>query len=76
MNYKVAYAFLESHFSKSKNDIIDIYSDMLLLFSGNNSNNTKKILEKIDQETWIKIPYEVWKALLKRLRKKWYVELI
>ena len=50
MNYKVAYAFLESHLSKSKKNIIDIYSDMILLFSGNN-NNTKKILEKINKET-------------------------
>lgn len=73
MNYKVAYAFLESHFSKSKKNIIDIYSDMLLLFSGN-SNNTRKILEKINKETWIQIPFEVWKTLLKNLRKKWYIK--
>lgn len=73
MNYKVAYAFLESHLSKSKKNIIDIYSDMILLFSGNN-NNTKKILEKVNKETWIEIPYEVSKTLLKNLRKKWYIE--
>lgn len=74
MNYKVAYAFLESHFSKSKKDIMDIYSDMLLLFSNNKTNNTKKILEKMGHETWINVPYEVWKSLLKKLRKKWYID--
>lgn len=73
MNYQIVYSFLESHFTKAKKDIIEIFSEVLVLFS-EEYNEVSPLLDKIQDETWITIPLEVSKTLLKRLKKRWLIE--
>ncbi|MDO4713565.1 MAG: hypothetical protein Q4B28_02735 [bacterium] len=50
MNYQIVYSFLESHFTKAKKDIIEIFSEVLVLFS-EEYNEVSPLLDKIQDET-------------------------
>lgn len=73
MNYQIVYSFLESYFKKTDKDIIEIFSELLVLFS-EEYNEVSPLLDNIQDKTWITIPLEVSKTLLKRLKKRGLIE--
>lgn len=50
MNYQIVYSFLESYFKKTDKDIIEIFSELLVLFS-EEYNEVSSLLDNIQDKT-------------------------
>ena len=50
MNYQIVYSFLESYFKKANKDVIEMFSEFLVLFS-EEYNEVAPLLYKIKDKT-------------------------